>query len=64
MPRIRFRDAIAATRTCPEILADVPPRAPPAVQDLHGNRLYTLLPGGPGRPCGHSLYSRRVRHPV
>ncbi|OXJ12004.1 hypothetical protein CFB39_31660 [Burkholderia sp. AU6039] len=31
--------------------------------DLRGNRLYTLLPGRTGRASGHSLYSRRVRHP-
>ncbi|AYQ41955.1 hypothetical protein CVS37_29195 [Burkholderia lata] len=31
--------------------------------DLRGNRLYTLLPGRTGRATGHSLYSRRVRHP-
>ncbi|RQZ29164.1 hypothetical protein DIE14_07630 [Burkholderia sp. Bp9017] len=31
--------------------------------ELHGNRLYTLLPGHNGRASAHSLYSRRVRHP-
>ncbi|MPV60290.1 hypothetical protein CFB46_18840 [Burkholderia sp. HI2761] len=38
-------------------------RSPRASRDLRGNRLYTLLPGRTGRASGHSLYSRRVRHP-
>ncbi|OXI43616.1 hypothetical protein CFB84_18800 [Burkholderia aenigmatica] len=37
--------------------------APRPRDDLRGNRLYTLLPGRTGRASGHSLYSRRVRHP-
>ncbi|OXI80066.1 hypothetical protein CFB50_33025 [Burkholderia sp. AU33423] len=36
---------------------------PRPLGDLRGNRLYTLLPGRTGRAFGHSLYSRRVRHP-
>ncbi|RQS72833.1 hypothetical protein DF048_12010 [Burkholderia seminalis] len=38
-------------------------RTPRRRSDLRGNRLYTLLPGRTGRASGHSLYSRRVRHP-
>ncbi|KAG8154823.1 hypothetical protein BFF94_004465 [Burkholderia catarinensis] len=37
--------------------------APRPSGELRGNRLYTLLPGRSGRASGHSLYSRRVRHP-
>ncbi|RQU87495.1 hypothetical protein DF133_20535 [Burkholderia cenocepacia] len=59
------RGCSARTRAPGNRVAPLPaaPSTPHPTGDLRGNRLYTLLPGRTGRASGHSLYSRRVRHP-